>query len=493
MPSKVFVTPPVPLLPSRRNSLFVFLTGWTALKRTRGFEHIREAGTGSSTSEHEKAACMFRRRRMITFQFALHRITTQKRETKEEAFKAVVQQRERARRGKGQRGTRNSGSTNARVGEERRTGARAKRSNSRLTGQCFECKLFRHKKADCPRRRAASNEEFVFLTTFSANVREAKRLLDSGASSHMTSDQAGFVEFQPLSNTIDITLANDHRLAAVSVGAVSLRTDEGVSVTLTEVLFVPKLDRKLISISALTARGVVVEFLGDRASLILNEKVVATVLRVGKLFSWNVLRKSGEKEAHQWTARTTIIVMLGSVSQGKMELVAKACDGVPAEFAPTECVCAGCALAKMTRAPFAYQSGTIVKTASPFEIVHGDVMGPMNSVSKGGARFVLTFIDDFSRCVFVYLIVLKALVFDRFLEFKRMVETQFGIKVKRIRTDNGTEIVNKRFNALCASSGIIRQTSAPYSPPKNGLAECRNRTLVKSARSMMHYMHLDLA
>ncbi|TYZ68094.1 hypothetical protein PybrP1_006261 [[Pythium] brassicae (nom. inval.)] len=128
-----------------------------------------------------------------------------------------------------------------------------------------------------------------------------------------------------------------------------------------------------------------------------------------------------------------------------MEFVAKACDGAPAEFASTESVCTGCALGKMTRAPFAHQSGSSVKTASSFEIVHSDVMGPMNPVSKGGA----------SRSVVAYLIASKALVFDRFLEFKRVVEMQFGRKVNCIRADNATVCANKRLNALCASSGII--------------------------------------
>lgn len=85
-----------------------------------------------------------------------------------------------------------------------------------------------------------------------------------------------------------------------------------------------------------------------------------------------------------------------------MELVAKACDGVPTVFESTGSVYAGCAQGKMTGVPFAYQSGIIAKTPSPFEIAHSDVMGPMRPESKGGAKFVLTFIDDFSRCVFVY-------------------------------------------------------------------------------------------
>lgn len=68
---------------------------------------------------------------------------------------------------------------------------------------------------------------------------------------------------------------------------------------LTTVLYVLTLDRKLVSISALTARGVAMKFLGDHATFSVNDTVVATVPRSGKLFSWTVASKSSGEEAHQ--------------------------------------------------------------------------------------------------------------------------------------------------------------------------------------------------
>ncbi|KAI9921957.1 hypothetical protein PsorP6_001593 [Peronosclerospora sorghi] len=57
--------------------------------------------------------------------------------------------------------------------------------------------------------------------------------------------------------------------------------------------------------------------------------------------------------------------------------------------------------------------------------------------------------------------------------------------------DNGGEYVSEKFNIFCVNAGIIRQTSAPYSPKHNGLLERMNRTLTDMARSMIHYMHVD--
>lgn len=127
---------------------------------------------------------------------------------------------------------------------------------------------------------------------------------------------------------------------------------------LTEVLYVSRLDRKLMSISALTTRGVVVQFLDDRATLVVNETMVASVPRVGKLFAWAVThvidkeegRGEGE-EANQgvggdggddlWPTR------LGHVSHAKLELVAKTCSGLPSRFGCGGGVCAGCTQGKM--------------------------------------------------------------------------------------------------------------------------------------------------
>eukprot|EP00644_Phytophthora_capsici_P002677 jgi/Phyca11/106021/e_gw1.11.352.1 len=78
----------------------------------------------------------------------------------------------------------------------------------------------------------------------------------------------------------------------------------------------------------------------------------------------------------------------------------------------------------MTVSPFARQSSSRVKTQAPLEVIHSDVMGPMRTRTKGGARFVVTFVDDFSRYVHVYLLKSKAEVFQHFVRFKQLAETQ---------------------------------------------------------------------
>ncbi|KAE9338286.1 hypothetical protein PF008_g12130 [Phytophthora fragariae] len=176
-----------------------------------------------------------------------------------------------------------------------------------------------------------------------------------------------------------------------------------------------------------------------------------------------------------------------------MRDVVRIVDGVP-NLASQQALggaCEGCACGKMSVTPFFHRSASQVKTQRILEVVHSDVMGPMNPKSKGGARFVVTFIDDYSRYVSVYMLKSKAEVLKYFDNFRQLAETQTGSTLKCLRTDNGGEYVSKRFNQFCANHGIVHQTTTPYTPQQNGLAERMNRTIVERARSMLYYQQVD--
>lgn len=103
----------------------------------------------------------------------------------------------------------------------------------------------------------------------------------------------------------------------------------------------------------------------------------------------------------------------------------------------------------------------------------------------------MTITDDFSRKVFVYPLESKTEVFDVFNEFKKMAENQINKKIKAIRSDNGTEYVNKKFKEICRENGIIHEKTIPYTPQQNGVAERINRTLMDRVRSMLIDSGLD--
>ena len=68
--------------------------------------------------------------------------------------------------------------------------------------------------------------------------------------------------------------------------------------------------------------------------------------------------------------------------------------------------------------------------------------------------------------------------------FLQFVQTQFGKRVKVLRTDNGTEFVNSGCHKLFAELGILHQRSCPYTPQQNGVAERKHRHLLEVTRAL---------
>ena len=98
------------------------------------------------------------------------------------------------------------------------------------------------------------------------------------------------------------------------------------------------------------------------------------------------------------------------------------------------------------------------------DYIHFDLRGPSPTVSYGGALYFLTFIDDFSRKVWVYMLKNKIDVFNVFKQFKAMVEKKTGKSIKCLRTDNGGEFTSLEFEQFCKDEGIVRHKTIIYSP-----------------------------
>jgi len=78
----------------------------------------------------------------------------------------------------------------------------------------------------------------------------------------------------------------------------------------------------------------------------------------------------------------------------------------------------------------------------------------------------------------------KSDVFDVFKKWLAQVENESGQKLKCLKSDNGGEYYDGRFEELCASRGIRNVKTVPKNPHQNGVAECMNRTILERARSM---------
>ena len=122
-------------------------------------------------------------------------------------------------------------------------------------------------------------------------------------------------------------------------------------------------------------------------------------------------------------------------------------------------------------------------------LIHSDVWTCL-VVSVSGMKYFVTFIDCHTRMTWVYLMRHKDEVFQCFQEFYAYVRNQFNVQVQVIRSDNGTEYVNKQFGGFLSAQGIMHQTSCPDTPAQNGVAERKNRHILEVARSLMFTMNV---
>jgi transposase InsO family protein len=69
--------------------------------------------------------------------------------------------------------------------------------------------------------------------------------------------------------------------------------------------------------------------------------------------------------------------------------------------------------------------------------------------------------------------------------FLRRAQNEFGLRIKKIRSDNGTEFKNSQIEGFLKEEGIKHEFSSPYTPQQNGIVERKNRTLLDMARTVL--------
>jgi transposase InsO family protein len=70
-------------------------------------------------------------------------------------------------------------------------------------------------------------------------------------------------------------------------------------------------------------------------------------------------------------------------------------------------------------------------------------------------------------------------------KFLRRTQNEFDAKVKKIRSDNGTEFKNTQAEDFLDEEGIKYEFLAPYTPQQNEVAKKKNHTLIEMARTML--------
>ncbi|GMF38419.1 unnamed protein product [Phytophthora fragariaefolia] len=341
-----------------------------------------------------------------------------------------------------------------------------------------------HMKRDCPDPNGGNDNDAVFAV---GKSRSAGWLIDSGATAHMTPHRNDLFEYKDLDSNIEVTIADGKKIRVVGTGSVRLTGIDGKRIKVIDVLYIPGLDRQLLSVSRPAESGMSVEFQKKSCTIWNKSKAIASGKKVGKAYVLDYEKDMAhyveyagvDSEWELWHAR------MGHLNKDALAKTQRATTGMPALEHKSMTLCGGCMKGKQTVAHF--PSRSMSKTTKVLRLVHTDVMGPMKTKSKGGARYVLTFVDDYSNYVVVYFITKKGEVPVKFKTFMNLYENQWGERIKCLRSDNGMEFVNKEMDRLCASNGIVHQKTMPYIPQQIGVAERMNRTIMEKARSMLYY------
>jgi hypothetical protein len=146
--------------------------------------------------------------------------------------------------------------------------------------------------------------------------------------------------------------------------------------------------------------------------------------------------------------------------------------------------CEACIEGKNTRPSFGVRSRPALV---PLDRVHIDTVGPISPAAVTGERFWVTVVDEASQWKAVIPVKSKDVIGAAVRDLLVYWQTQRGTTVKCIRCDRGTEFINARFKEFCVSQGTKLETSAPYTPQQNGVAERANRTLKERARTIMAF------
>ncbi|CAL2260415.1 unnamed protein product [Prunus armeniaca] len=115
----------------------------------------------------------------------------------------------------------------------------------------------------------------------------------------------------------------------------------------------------------------------------------------------------------------------------------------------------------------------------------------MSVTSHGGNKYFISFIDDFSRKVWVYFLKKKSEAFQAFKDFKAEVEKFVGFPIKTLRTDRGGEYLSNEFEKYCRNHGLMHQLTTRYTPQQNGVSERKNQTIMEMVRSMLKNKNLQ--
>jgi hypothetical protein len=195
--------------------------------------------------------------------------------------------------------------------------------------------------------------------------------------------------------------------------------------TLTEVLYVPCLQKNLVSVSTIEEKGYEVLFrngqvlLFPRGCSITSAKLIGTRHERLYKFLFQPMRALIHTTSNNSDLCEVWHKRMAHLHHGALRVLREMGTGVPDFSSEHHELCKGCALGKYTKTTFPSSDS---RAAGILDLIHSDVCGPMSSALLTGSLYYVVFIDDISRKTWICFMKTKGQVFSRFQEFKALVE-----------------------------------------------------------------------
>ncbi|KAM1149991.1 hypothetical protein ACFX2B_030215 [Malus domestica] len=253
--------------------------------------------------------------------------------------------------------------------------------------------------------------------------RDIEWIFDNGASFHATSKREFFGTYKEYDFGI-VKMGNESYSKILRIGDICLRTNLGCQLMLKDVRHILDIRLNLISIGTLDRQGYY-HHIGEGKLKLTKGLMVARARLCCTLYQSNAKVLKGELNAVEDSSLDLWHKRLGHMSEKGLQV-----------------------LAKKSHIPFAK-----------------DVCGPIEVESLGRNKYFVTYIDDASRRVWVYLLKSKDQVFQTFQKLHAMVERETGKPLKCLRSNNSSEYTFHQFRKYCVKHGIRHEKTVPRSTP----------------------------
>lgn len=267
-----------------------------------------------------------------------------------------------------------------------------------------------------------------------------KWVIDSGATDHMTGDKGILSSFTSNKNLSCVTLADGSSTSVVG-SSVAIPTS---SISFSSVLCLPNFSFNLLSVSKITkALKCFVSFFPEYCVFqdLTTKKIIGRGRESGGLY---VLETPSLKVSRPIACSSVLTPLEVYCRLGHPSLpILKKLFPIFQNLSHLDCE--SCQFAKHHRLP--YLSRVNKRAASPFELVHSDIWGSCPIISKSGFKYFVTFVDDYSRVTWLYLMKNRSDLFNIFCSFCSEIKTQFNVSIRILRSDNAKEYFSQPFGS----------------------------------------------